>query len=81
MTTKPWVWRERREILTVQRADWTDIRWKPVAIALLMFPLAIVFYQWGDVFDWRVRTGIVISVLQWILLVQGLQGRDGAPRK
>lgn len=74
-----WVAMERMGSLRVMVSEWSDVRRGPIIVALVLFPLAIIFYVWGGAFDWRVRLAIAISVLQWILLAGGLQDQPSEP--
>lgn len=69
-----WAVGEARGTLTVQRRSWRAVNWRLLGIGLLLFIPAIAFYRFGEGFDLWVRLGIVTSVVQWILPVQGLEG-------
>ena len=52
--------------------DWTKINWKPFLIALLLFPVAFLFFRLGTGFNWLVKIAIAATIIQWILLYETL---------
>jgi hypothetical protein len=51
---------------------WTKINRKPLLIALLLFPPAILFFQLGTGFNWLVKIAVGSTIIQWILLTESL---------
>lgn len=52
--------------------DWSKINWKPLVIALLLFPVALLFFKLGDGFNWMVKIAVGSTIIQWILLTEAL---------
>ena len=52
--------------------DWTKINRKPFLIALLLFPIAILFFRLGTGFNWQVKIAVAATIIQWILLYETL---------
>ena len=52
--------------------DWSKINWKPLIIALLLFPVALIFFRLGDGFNWLVKIAVGATIIQWILLSEAL---------
>ncbi|MBS4035357.1 MAG: hypothetical protein KGZ85_12880 [Ignavibacterium sp.] len=54
----------------IPRFDWTKINWKPFLIALLLFPVALLFFRSGTGFNWLVKIAVASTIIQWILLTE-----------
>lgn len=50
--------------------DWTKINWKPFLFALLIFPVAFIFFRLGTGFNWLVKIAVALTIIQWILLTE-----------
>ena len=70
---------ERSGNYKIPSYDWTKINWKPFLIALLLFPVAILFFRLGTGFNWQVKIAVAATIIQWILLYETL-GRPYALR-
>ena len=55
---------------TIPCYDWAIINWKPFVIALLLFPVALIFFRLGTGFNWLVKIAVAATVIQWILLTE-----------
>jgi len=73
-----WVARERRGSLPVSTTDWSQVDWRKIAISAFLLPLAAIFFWLGEGFDGKTKIAIVTTVVQWILLTEGLGGRRPA---
>lgn len=52
--------------------DWSKLNWKPLVIALLLFPVALLFFKLGSGFNWLVKIAVAATIIQWILLTEAL---------
>lgn len=57
--------------------NWSKINWKPLVMALLLFPVAFLFFRLGEGFNWYVKIAVGATIIQWILLTEVL----GRPHK
>lgn len=70
---------EARGASTVPVAGWLDLDWWALVGALLLLPVAVLFFALGGSgYDGLVRTAIAATVVQWILLGVGLNGHSKA---
>jgi hypothetical protein len=69
--------RERSGVYPVPVMSWRDVHWRKLGLAAILLPVALILYRLGDGFDTIVKLAIVATVLQWILLAEGL-GRQQA---
>lgn len=69
-----WVIRERRGGPS-SPAPWSDIHWKSLAAAVLLLPVAVVFFRMGEGIDWPTRVATAATILQWVVLTQALSHR------
>ncbi|MDH3255199.1 MAG: hypothetical protein OEM62_09425 [Acidobacteriota bacterium] len=69
-----WVVRERRGSLPVSPRGWSQVGWRKIAIAVVLLPVAAVFFWLGEGFDGKTKIAIATTVVQWILLTEGLRG-------
>lgn len=53
-----------------QQYPWTKINWKPFLFALLIFPVAILFFRLGTGFNWLVKIAVASTIIQWIFLTE-----------
>ncbi len=67
---------ESRGVLPVPVFGWSQIDWKKAGAAALLLPVAFVFFRLGSGFDLMVKIAIVVTVVQWILLVEALGRPD-----
>lgn len=75
-----WVVREARGGPSVDAAGWGDVDWRPLVGAAVLLPVAVVLFDRGGAeYDGMVQLAIAATVVQWILLNVGLNGR--APQK
>jgi hypothetical protein len=56
-------------------APWNDIHWKSLAAAVLLLPVAVVFFRLGEGIDGPTRIATAATILQWIVLTQALSHR------
>jgi hypothetical protein len=70
-----WVIGERREP-PPPPAPWRDLHWKSLAAAVLLLPVALVFFRIGEGIDWPTRIATATTILQWIVLTQALSHRS-----
>jgi hypothetical protein len=77
-----WIAREVGGGPSVERSGWTDVDRGPLVGAAALVPVATVLFRLGgEGFDALVRLAIAATILQWVLLCTGLNGRTGgAPR-
>ena len=61
---------EIRGNYTIPCCDWAKINWKPFIIALLLFPVALIFFQLGTGFNWQIKIAVAATIIQWILLTE-----------
>lgn len=54
----------------IPRFDWLKINWKPFLFALLIFPVAFLFFRLGTGFNWLVKIAVASTIIQWILLTE-----------
>ena len=54
----------------IPRYDWSKINWKPLVIALLLFPVVLIFFRLGNGFNWLVKIAVAATIIQWILLTE-----------
>ena len=52
--------------------DWAKINWKPLIIALLLFPVALISFRLGSGFNWLVKVAVGATIIQWILLTEAV---------
>ena len=64
--------KEIKDSKLIPRYDWTRIGRKPLIIAFLLFPVAILFFKLGTGFNWLVKIAIVATIVQWILFTEAL---------
>lgn len=64
--------RELRSYESIPIFGWQQINRKPLLIALLLTPIAVLFFQLGTGFDWRVKIAVATTIFQWVLLTEGL---------
>lgn len=63
---------EIRGNYTIPCYDWAKINWKPLVIALLLFPVALIFFRLGTGFNWLVKIAVAATIIQWILLTEAV---------
>ncbi|MBT8324556.1 MAG: hypothetical protein KJO96_04590 [Winogradskyella sp.] len=63
---------EIKDRILIPRYNWSKIRRKPLIIALLLFPVAILFFQLGTGLNWLIKIAIVATIIQWILLTEAV---------
>jgi hypothetical protein len=51
---------------------WNIINRKPLILAIILFPIAIVFFQLGTEFNWQVKIAVGSTIVQWIFLTDAL---------
>jgi len=66
------VYQERKGIHKVPQYDWRQINRKPLIIAVLIAPFALIFFQLGTGFNWLVKIAVASTVFQWIFLAESL---------
>lgn len=70
---------ERRFGHQVPLFGWQQLNYKPLALAVALLPVAVVFFRLGEGFDGWVKIAVATTVLQWVLLVDAV-GRPAARR-
>lgn len=73
--------RETRGTLPVQVFHWKEVSWSKLGLATLLFPIAFLFFRVGEGFDTMVKIATVVTIVQWILLADGLGHRPRASTK
>lgn len=76
-----WVAWEMRGSLPVVKGGWTQVNWRMITVSALLLPVALVFFWLGEGFDGRTKIAIVVTVLQWILLAEGLGSRESMRKR
>jgi|GEM_PF-3181632 len=56
----------------IPRFPWIQINWKPFLIALVLCPVAFLFFRLGTGFNWLVKIAVAATIIQWILLAESL---------
>ena len=51
---------------------WSRINWKTLGVAVLLLPIALIFFRMGTGFDLMVKIAVALTILQWILLTEAL---------
>lgn len=70
-----WVARELQGEVPPEKAAWGRIHWKWLGIAAALLPVAMVFFHFGEGFDWKTKVATATTVVQWIFLTQALAHR------
>lgn len=63
---------EARGYLQVPHFGWNKINLKKIGFAGILLPVALVFFSIGEGFNLIVKIAIIITIIQWILLTEGL---------
>lgn len=66
------VWRETRFSHEVPEYGWQQVNPKPLVLAVVLLPVALVFFRLGDGFDAWVKIAVATTIAQWILLVESV---------
>lgn len=61
--------RETRYSHEVPLFSWQQVDLKPLALAVALLPVAVVFFRLGEGFDGWVKLAVATTILQWVLLV------------
>jgi hypothetical protein len=61
----------RGQSLVVQ-LKWYRVDWKTLAIAVMLFPVALLFFRLGEGFNWLVKIAVIVTIIQWILIAEAL---------
>jgi len=72
---------EIRGNYTIPSYDWAKINWKYLVIALLLFPVALLFFQLGTGFNWLAKIAVAATIIQWILLTEAVSRPNGIKLK
>lgn len=52
---------------------WSDLRWRTLAIALLLTPLIALIFQMGEGYDWSAKVATGTAILQWLMFIHSLE--------
>ena len=63
---------ETRGYLQVPHFGWNKINLKKIGFVGILLPVALVFFSIGEGFNLIVKIAIIITIIQWILLTEGL---------
>lgn len=63
---------ELRGKYVIPEFDWLRFNLKPFFIAILLFPVALLFFRIGEGFNWLVKIAVAATIFQWILLAETL---------
>ena len=63
---------ETRGYLHVPHFGWNQINLKKIGFVGILLPVALVFFSIGEGFNLIVKIAIIITIIQWILLTEGL---------
>lgn len=66
------VTQEKSGMQIIPSYDWGKINWNPFIIALLLFPVALIFFRLGSGFDWMIKIAVGSTIIQWILLTEAI---------
>ena len=61
--------KETRFSHEIPQYEWHQLNLKPLALAVALLPVAIVFFRIGEGFDGFVKLAVATTILQWVLLV------------
>lgn len=68
---------ELRGKYIIPEFEWFRINLKPFIIAILLFPVALMFFRLGEGFNWLIKIAVATTISQWIMLTETL-GRPNA---
>ena len=64
--------RETRFSHEVPQFNWQQLNLKPLALAVVLLPVALVLFRIGEGFDGWVKLAVATTIVQWVLLVEGV---------
>ena len=67
-----WCVAEARGQLSHQPAGWLQVDRRKLVAAVLMLPLAMIFFGVGENYDGWTKLAIAVTILQWITLAEAL---------
>jgi hypothetical protein len=63
----------------VPQYSWHQLNLKPLVLAVALLPVAILLFKLGEGFDGWVKLAVATTIVQWVLLVEGV-ARPASPR-
>lgn len=67
---------EIRGIFLIPTINWGRVDWKLLGLAVILFPVALIFFKLGTGFDLMIKIAVMTTIVQWILLTNGLGRPD-----
>jgi hypothetical protein len=67
---------EARGFIDFPQCGWNKINLKKIGFAALLLPVAFLLFRLGQNFNLTVKLAIVTTIIQWILLTEGLGRPD-----
>ena len=71
---------ETRGYVKVPQYGWNKINLKKIGFVVILLPVALVFFSIGEGFNLIVKIAIIITIIQWILLTEGLGRPNQKPK-
>lgn len=65
-----YVFQEYRIINSIPLYKWNEVNKKLIITAVLLFPVSFLFFHLGEGFNLMVKIAVVVTIIQWILLVE-----------
>ncbi|KQC13999.1 MAG: hypothetical protein APR63_06565 [Desulfuromonas sp. SDB] len=72
---------EIRGCFLIPTFKWNQINWRILGFAAILFPVAFIFFQLGTGFNLMIKIAVMITIIQWILLIDGLGRPDSEKSK
>jgi len=63
---------ESRGYIQIPHFGWNKINLKKIGFVVILFPVALILFSIGEGFNLIVKIAIIITIIQWILLTEGL---------
>ena len=68
-----WIVLDYREHSPRRRHGWSPANTRKLVAAIVLLLVAIVLFRFGTNYDWVTALAIVVTIMQWILLVEAFQ--------
>jgi hypothetical protein len=59
--------------------SWQQLNFRPLALAVVLLPVALVLFRLGEGFDGWVKLAVATTIVQWVLLAESV-ARPASPR-